>query len=102
MNLRALYRRIPESRRLCCFCGHPIQRNIDRDKDGRLYHHGCLLDALAKTYECIECNVTFPWTEAILEVSDEVFNDEFQQRNRVLCPYCGAVNFKKQTAIVEA
>lgn len=94
MSLRALYRKIPEARRLCVYCDEPILRNIDRDKDGRLYHHGCLLDARAKQYHCIECNATFDWTEATLEEAEDSFNDEFRQRKRVLCPYCGTSNFR--------
>jgi hypothetical protein len=47
MSIRLLYLRIPARQRLCSYyrCKEPVLRNIDRDKQGRIYHHGCLLSA---------------------------------------------------------
>jgi len=88
---RFLYRRIPANERLCSYhrCREPILRNIARDKDGRIYHWGCLQSARDEQYRCLECYSTFNATEAIFEEEQSSYNDEFRQVFKVICPHCG-------------
>jgi hypothetical protein len=69
MSIRVLYRKIPVSIRICSYyqCHKSILRNIDRDKNGHLYHHGCLLSAREERWRCLECYAQFDATEASFE-----------------------------------
>jgi hypothetical protein len=82
MSLRRLYKSIPTNQRLCTYfrCQHPVLRNIDRDKEGRIWHHGCLMAAQDERYRCLECYLCF--------------NEDFQKRIQVVCPGCGSTNLK--------
>lgn len=81
---------------------HNLQTSTQTYLIHNIIVHNCLLDARAKQYHCLECNVTFDWTEATLEAAEDSFNEEFQQRKRVLCPHCGTSNFKMEMQIEEA
>jgi hypothetical protein len=96
MSLRALYQRIPESKRTCNFyrCRNPILRNIDMDKDGRIYHHGCLMEARDERWRCLECFTVFDATEAVFEEAQKIVGDDVTEQLKVLCPGCGGSNIK--------
>jgi DNA-directed RNA polymerase subunit RPC12/RpoP len=97
MSLRVLYRQIQPSKRLCNYyrCQKPILRNIDRDKDGRIYHHGCLLSAKEERYSCLECFMRFDATEAAFQERLKTVGDQMQQVFRITCPGCGSENLKQ-------
>lgn len=97
MSLRALYQKIPASKRLCSYhkCPSPqIQRNIDRDKDGRIYHHGCLMEAQDEKYRCLDCFTVFDATEAGFVEAQKIVGDEISEEVKPVCP-CGSSNVKK-------
>lgn len=97
MSLRRLYGSIPVEKRLCNYyrCpSKPIIRNIDRDKNGHLYHHGCLMAAQDEQYRCLECYTIFDATGAAYEEYQIVCGDEVRQSLRVICPNCGCRNLK--------
>jgi hypothetical protein len=96
MSLRALYRRIEPKKRICSYykCRERIQRNIDRDKDGNIYHHGCLMDAQDEEYHCLDCYSTFDATEACFTEKQQFFNDNFRVQLKPICPNCGSSNIK--------
>jgi DNA-directed RNA polymerase subunit RPC12/RpoP len=96
MSLRRLYGSIPIDKRLCSYylCQQRILRNIDRDKDGRIYHHGCLMSAQDERYRCLECFTIFDATEAAFAEHQIVQGDEVRQSLRVICPNCGCQNLK--------
>jgi hypothetical protein len=96
MSLRVLYRKIPASKRICKYyrCQQPILRNIDRDKDGHIYHHGCLMSAQDEKWRCLECFVTFDATEAAFVETQDFRNEEFHERLKAVCPNCGSHNVK--------
>jgi hypothetical protein len=98
MSLRILYRKVPSNRRTCSYyrCQKPIQRNIDRDKDGRLYHHGCLMNAEDEYFHCDDCYLTFDATEAAFEERQRVRGDQVWERLRAVCPNCGSPNVKRR------
>lgn len=89
MSLRVIYQRIPASQRVCTYyrCRKPILRNIDRDKDGCLYHHGCLMRAQDERYRCLECYAIFDATQAVLL-------DDFG-KTQLACPSCGCTNLRR-------
>jgi hypothetical protein len=96
MSLRRLYKSIPTNQRLCTYfrCQHPVLRNIDRDKEGRIWHHGCLMAAQDERYRCLECYLCFNAVEAAWETTEQSFNEDFQKRIQVVCPGCGSTNLK--------
>ena len=96
MSIRYLYRAIPQSKRLCNYyrCQQPILRNIARDKNGAIYHYGCLQSARDEQWRCRECFMTFDATEAAFEQHQILKNDEFCERLNVICPNCGSSNLK--------
>jgi len=98
MSVRALYRKIPESKRTCNYylCRDPILRNIDIDKDGRIYHHGCLLDAREEQWRCLECYQVFNVTECGFVEAQKVVGDEISEIQKPVCP-CGSLNVKRGT-----
>lgn len=97
MSVRILYRTIPVSKRTCNYyrCQERIQRNIAQDKNGHLYHYGCLLDAQEERYQCLECNLNFDATEAGFEEITDSRQGEFRERSRVLCPNCSCRNLRR-------
>jgi hypothetical protein len=96
MSLRIIYRKVPPSKRLCNYyrCQKPILRNIDRDKDGRIYHHGCLMSAQDERYRCLECYSMFDATEVALYEKQRFQGDGVKQILSVSCPNCGCQNLK--------
>lgn len=90
MSDRALYRTIPLAQRTCCYCQEPIQKNLLRSKDGRLWHYGCWNTARDSHYECQECYAKFDGTEANWDLSDSSHGDEFGHKRKAICPHCGA------------
>jgi len=97
MSVRALYQKIPASKRLCNYhdCPSPqILRNIDVDKNGRIYHHGCLLDAREEKYRCLECFTVFDATECGFVEAQKIAGDEISEGVKPVCP-CGSLNVKK-------
>jgi len=97
VSLRYLYRKIPQTRRICSYyrCPHKmILRNIDIDKNGRIYHHGCLMDAKDEQFQCPECWSRFDATEASFEEVQSSYNDEFKERLKPVCPHCGSHQVK--------
>jgi hypothetical protein len=96
MSLRILYRHIPRSKRVCNYyrCRKPILRNIDRAKQGQIYHHGCLMSAQDEKWRCQECFMIFDATEAVIEEEQFCYNDEYKLRLKVSCPSCGGQNVK--------
>jgi hypothetical protein len=96
IKVRVLFRRIPPSQRICTYyrCAEKVQRNPDFDKQRRLYHHGCLLDARDEWFSCLDCFSSFDATEASFEEVQRSFNDDFSQRLRPTCPNCGSPNLK--------
>jgi Zn finger protein HypA/HybF involved in hydrogenase expression len=106
MSLRYLYRKIPQSNRRCSYYRCPrksIRRNIDLDKNGRIYHHGCLMDALDEQHECLECFSSFDGTETSFETQQIADGDYMTERLRPLCPHCGSSNLKglSQVGVIE-
>ena len=99
MNARVLYRRIPLEKRLCSYydCHKPIRRNLALDKNGRIYHYGCLQDALEEKYRCNDCFFTFDATEAVLEEKQKLYGDEIKGLLGIICPNCGSRNIKPAT-----
>lgn len=95
MSFRFLYRRIPTAKRLCNYyrCQKPVRRNIDRDK-GRIYHHGCLMNAKDELFRCLECVSDFDATEANYEYKDIPVGDDVQKQVTILCPYCGSSHLR--------
>lgn len=95
MSARTLYRKLPQSRRICNYyrCQKRLQRNPDF-KGGRLYHHGCLMSALDERFRCLDCSRVFDATEAAFEERRRVRGDEFKEGLRVVCPNCGSRNLK--------
>jgi hypothetical protein len=99
MSVRYLYQRIPRSKRICNYyhCSRPgriILRNIARDKNGAIYHYGCLQSARDEKWRCQECWMTFDATEAVIEEEEFCYNDEYKLRLKVSCPSCGSQNVK--------
>lgn len=96
MSLRILYRQIPSNKRICNYyrCQNPILRNIDRDKSGRLYHHGCLMSALDETWRCRNCFLTFDATKAAFDETQTFQNEEFGEHFKAKCPNCGSLDLK--------
>lgn len=96
MSIRRLYQTVPVKQRLCTYyrCQRPVLRNIDRTKDGRIWHHGCLMEAQDERYRCLECYYQFDATEASFDVQHKCFNDEFSERLKPMCPSCGSTNLK--------
>jgi hypothetical protein len=92
MSVRYLYRALPLSQRICSWihCQNPIQRNIIRTKDGRMWHYGCLQSAKDTHYQCLECVATFDGTEVNFEEGSSGFGDDFRQQWKPQCPGCGA------------
>jgi len=96
MSLRRLYGSIPTNKRACSYyqCQKPILRNIDRDKDGRIYHHGCLMSAQDEQYQCLECFTVFNATEAAFTSCQKIQGDSIGEGLRPICPNCGCQNLK--------
>jgi len=103
MSLRRLYSSLPVQARQCTWCHEPILRNIDQDKDGRLYHHGCLLTARETHYECLECFSSFNGTESSFEEECRPEGEDFKFHRKSLCPHCGSSNVKglSQVGVIE-
>lgn len=102
MSLRKLYQSLPVQARQCAWCSEPILRNIDQDKDLRLYHHGCLLTARETFYECLECFAHFDGTEAHFEDDSTVEGNDWSHRRKVFCPHCGVqVQSRRETGVIE-
>lgn len=98
MSLRILYRKVPASQRICSYyqCLKPILRNIDRDNQGHLYHHGCLLSAREERYRCLECYLQFDATEVAFEAETKIQREGFMRETmRTHCPSCGCMNLKR-------
>ena len=97
MSLRILYRRIPRDKRICNYygCQKRILRNIDRDKEGRIYHHGCLMTAQDEHFRCLDCYRTFDATEGSFETVQVQRQDEFREKLIMICPNCGSHNLKR-------
>lgn len=95
MSVRYLYR-IPVSQRICSYylCRKRILRNIDRDKNGNIYHHGCLQNALEDQFHCLDCFSSFDATEASFTEKQQFFNDDFRAALKPICPNCGSSNIK--------
>ncbi|HLE74948.1 MAG TPA: hypothetical protein VI864_02760 [Candidatus Bathyarchaeia archaeon] len=96
MSVRYLYQTIPRSKRICNYhrCQQPILRNIARDKNGAIYHYGCLQSARDEKWRCRECFLIFDATEASFEETQIFKNDEFRERYHPICPHCGSHNLK--------
>jgi len=92
MSDRFLYRKVPLDKRVCNWihCQNPIQRNIIRTKDGRMWHYGCLQSAKDTHYQCIECVATFDGTEVNFVEGGSGYGDDFRQQWKPQCPSCGA------------
>lgn len=97
MSVRYLYKSIPHSKRLCNYylCQKPILRNIDRDKDGHIYHHGCLMSAQDEHFRCLNCYMSFDGTEGSFETVQVQRQDEFREKLIMICPSCGSHNLKR-------
>ena len=95
MSIRALYHKIPKSKRICSYyrCQKELQRNPDF-KNGYLYHHGCKMDAEDERYRCLECGSLFDATEAAFAEHQIVQGDEVRQSTQPICPNCGCQNLK--------
>jgi DNA-directed RNA polymerase subunit RPC12/RpoP len=96
MSLRRLYGSIQTDKRRCSYyrCQKPILRNIDRDKDGHIYHHGCLMSAQDERYRCLECFAIFDATEASFDIKPIIKDDDATERLQIICPHCGSINLK--------
>jgi hypothetical protein len=97
MSIRLLYQRIPARQRLCSYyrCKEPVLRNIDRDKQGRIYHHGCLLSAQEEQFHCLDCFSHFDATEAHFQEGQRCYNDLVSTVLKPVCPNCGSPNLKR-------
>jgi hypothetical protein len=98
MSLRVLYRKVPKAKRLCNYyrCPQPIiLRNIDRDKNGHIYHHGCLMSAQDERYRCLECLCVFDATDAAFDSKQVIKGDDIAERMQIICPHCGCHNIKR-------
>ncbi len=91
MSIRFLYKKVPESQRICSYyrCQRPILRNIFMDSRGRIYHYGCLNSARDEQHRCLNCGMGFDGTEAAVGSASVFFNAEYSYQFRVLCPNCG-------------
>ena len=91
MSDRGLYRKVPLKQRVCSWvhCQNPIQRNIIKSKDGRLFHYGCYNNARDTHYQCSECFATYDGTEVIFVEGTSSFSDDFRQQWIPTCPGCG-------------
>jgi DNA-directed RNA polymerase subunit RPC12/RpoP len=79
-GLRQLYQELSAEERRCEYCGGVIRRNIDIH-NGRLYHHGCWLEASERRYRCLSCGAWLSWLE---------LGEAYVQGRRVRsCPSCG-------------
>ena len=96
MSDRDIYTKIPLAQRCCSKCQEPIERNIARTKDGRIWHYGCLMDAKDEYHECLECFSNFDGTEASFLEGQSSYNDEYRQTRKPICPHCGSSNLKCQ------
>jgi len=99
MSIRYLYKAISRSKRICNYyrCSRPgriILRNIARDKNGAIYHYGCLQSAKDERWRCLECWMTFDATECSFTETHDMRNDEFRERYSPICPGCGSHNIK--------
>ena len=102
MSLRKLYSSLPVQARQCTWCQQPILRNIDQDKDKRLYHHGCLLTARETYYECQECYAHFDGTQANFEEGTVPEGNDWKPSRKAFCPHCGAqVQTHSQQGVIE-
>lgn len=92
MSDRGLYKKVPLAKRVCSWihCQDPIQRNIIKSKDGRLWHYGCRNIALDTHYHCVECFATFDGTEVNFVEGGSGVGDDFRQQYKATCPSCGA------------
>lgn len=98
MSVRYLYRIVPRSKRICNYyrCQQPILRNIACDKNGAIYHYGCLQSARDEQWRCLECFMTFDATEGSFETVEDERQGEFRERLIMICPSCGSHNLKRQ------
>lgn len=96
-GIRLLYKDIPRAERRCNYygCQQAILANIDQDKGGRIYHHGCLITAETETFRCLECYATFDGTEVAFEFQEHFKGDEVTQRSVLSCPHCGCRALKR-------
>jgi hypothetical protein len=96
MSFRFLYRKVPLEKRICTYykCNNRIQRNLIPDKNGHLYHLGCLNNAREKMWHCFECNLTFDATEASFFEVENARNDCNTMLLRPQCPNCGNQDLK--------
>lgn len=104
MSLRRLYRAVPVAERLCSYyrCGRPIRRNLDRSKDDRLWHHGCLEAALDESWRCRNCYTTFNALEAVFAEAQIIKGDEMHTVLHPECPHCGSQDLKPSTFLEAA
>jgi hypothetical protein len=103
MSDRALYRSIPLLQRRCCFCEEPIQRNLLRTKDGRLWHYGCYNIARDQHFKCNECFSNFDGTEVTWEDSETSVGEEFRPGRKAVCPHCGIeLKSPSQRSLIQA
>jgi len=96
VSIRALYRRMPKSKRVCSYyrCQKELQSNPDF-KNGHLYHHGCKMSAEEERYRCLECLNIFDATEASWDVTQKLHGDCVGETIKLMCPYCGSLNLKR-------
>lgn len=92
MSDRALYKKLPLNRRVCSWihCQNPIERNLIKSKDGRLWHYGCYNNARDAHFSCKECLATYDGTEVVFVEGLTSGNDDFRQQWQPTCPGCGA------------
>jgi len=105
MSDRHIYREIPPAQRRCSYyrCNVPIERNLFKSKDGRLWHYGCWNDARDEHFRCQKCWSSFDATEAGFEEATLSQGDEFKQAWKAKCPHCGAaVKNSSQRSMIEA
>lgn len=97
MSVRYLYHTIPRSKRICNYydCNKPILRNITRDKNGAIYHYGCLQTARDEKWRCRECWMTFDATECAFDEKQIMRGDDVKQKFIPICPGCGSHSLKK-------
>jgi len=90
MSLRRLYKSIPKLKSICSYyrCQKPILRNIDQDREGHIYHHGCLMAAEDERFRCLNCYAVFDGTEVVL-------SEDFRDKLTLICPYCGSANIRR-------
>lgn len=96
-GIRQLYKQVPRAERRCNYygCQQAVLANIDRDKQGRIYHHGCLITAETKIFRCLECYATFDGTEVVFNFQEHFKGDEVSQRVVLMCPHCSSRQLKK-------